>query len=158
MPATSRDHHWMQYAITLAHKARQADEVPVGAVLVLEDQIIGEGWNQPIALHDPSAHAEIMALRAAARTIQNYRLLNTTLYTTLEPCGMCAVALVHARIQRLVFGASDPKAGAVGSVCHLLDMTHVNHHIEVLGGVESTSCARLLTDFFKAKRVGTIEQ
>src|SRR5690348_2610914 len=113
---TARDHHWMQHALTLAQRAAEQDEVPVGAVLVLNDEMIGEGWNRPIAMHDPSSHAEIVAIRQAAQNVKNYRLVNSTLYVTLEPCVMCAGAIVHARIQRLVFAAGDPRAGAVNSV------------------------------------------
>lgn len=147
----AQDTFWMQKAIELAKKAADHDEVPVGAVLVLDDEIIGEGWNQPISIQDPTAHAEIMALRKGATKLNNYRLLNSTLYVTLEPCVMCVGAMLHARIKRLVFGASDPKTGAVASVFQLLDQKH-NHQIQYEGGVLAKECGDLLKDFFKNKR------
>lgn len=146
------DEQWMQHAIALARRAEAAGEVPVGAVVIHNDQIIGEGWNQPILSHDPSAHAEIMALRAAGQSIQNYRLLDTTLYVTLEPCAMCAGAIMHARIAKVVFGAADPKAGAAGSVTDLFANTALNHHVSVEGGVLAIECGNLLSDFFRKKR------
>lgn len=149
---SERDHHWMQQALALAKKAEAEDEVPVGAVLVLDDQCIGEGWNQPITTLDPTAHAETIALRAGAQAVGNYRLLNTTLYVTLEPCLMCAGALVQARIKRLVFGAYDAKAGAIESVCEGLKIP-CNHRVEHLGGLLAESCGKLLTDFFRSKRM-----
>ncbi len=142
----------MRRALALAERARAAGEVPIGAVLIGDGEIWGEGWNRPIGAHDPSAHAEIVALRAAGQRQQNYRLPGTTLYATLEPCPMCAGALVHARVARLVYGASDPRAGAAGSVFDLLSRPELNHRCEVIAGVLAESCALLLTDFFAEKR------
>lgn len=146
------DEQWMRHAIRLAQRAEQQGEVPVGAVLVLENRCIAEGWNQPIQSHDPSAHAEIVALRQAGQNLQNYRLLNTTLYVTLEPCVMCMGAIAHARVKRLVFGAPDPKRGAVCHALQLCDAKFLNHHISWQGDILASDCAELLTDFFKAKR------
>ena len=146
------DSKWMQHAMTLARRAWEQGEIPVGAVLVHEDKIIGEGWNQSITLHDPSAHAEMMAIREAGQALQNYRMLDTTLYVTLEPCPMCAGLLVHSRIKRLVFGASDQKTGAAGSVMYLLDDERLNHQVEVTGGVLESECSEMLSDFFKLRR------
>lgn len=146
-----RDQHWMRYAIQLAEKAQAQNEVPVGAVLTLDNKLIGEGWNQPISHSDPTAHAEIMALRAGAEHLHNYRLLNTTLYVTLEPCMMCVGALLHARVKRLVFGALDPKAGAIASRLHLLDGPH-NHVIEWEGGCLADQCGEMLKGFFQQLR------
>jgi tRNA(adenine34) deaminase len=146
------DLQFMQRAIELAQYAQTQNEVPVGAVLVLDQQIIGEGWNQVISQHDPSAHAEIMALREAGKSIQNYRLLNTTLYVTLEPCAMCASALVHARIQNLVFAAPDPKTGAVMSCLNLLSLPHLNHQISWQSGLCAATCSTMLSNFFKMRR------
>ncbi len=149
----SRDHYWMQYALKMAERAQQLDEIPVGAVLIAADQIIGEGWNQPITTSDPTAHAEIIALRQATHAIQNYRLpVNCTLYVTLEPCAMCAGALLNARLTRLVYGALDAKAGAVASVFSLLDNLQLNHRITWEGGCLATSCANLLQNFFRKRR------
>lgn len=142
----------MQHALTLAEKAAERGEVPVGAVLIKEDALIAEGWNQPIKQHDPAAHAEIMALRVAGQRLQNYRLPQTTLYVTLEPCVMCAGAMLHARIQRLVFGAYDPKTGAVGSVFDVFSDQRHNHRIEVCGGVLAIPCADTLRQFFRVRR------
>lgn len=149
---THDDEHWMQLALQQAHKAQRLDEVPVGAVVVLQQQVVGAGHNQPISRHDPSAHAEIVALRQAAAALQNYRLPGTTLYVTLEPCCMCVGAMLHARIERLVFGAFDPKTGAVSSQFSLLGEPAHNHRIAVQGGVCATECGSLLSDFFKARR------
>ena len=146
------DIDWMQYALRLAERAEQEGEVPVGAVLVLNDEIIGEGWNRPIAAHDPTAHAEVMALRAGAAKMGNYRLNDTTLYVTLEPCVMCAGAMVHARIKRLVFGASDPKSGAIVSVFNILDSARLNHRVEYVSGILSDECGGMLSQFFEARR------
>lgn len=146
------DLNWMHHAIELAKRGSQEDEVPVGAVIVQDGKIIGEGWNQPIGRHDPSAHAEIMALRSAGATINNYRLLNTTLYVTLEPCVMCAGAIIHARVGRVVYGATDPKAGAAGSVVDIFANRKINHHVSVEGGLLAEECGNLLTQYFKAKR------
>ena len=142
----------MQEAFDLAEHAMSQQEVPVGAVVVLDDKVIGKGWNQPIAENDPSAHAEIMALRDAANTLGNYRLLNTTLYVTLEPCLMCVGAILHSRIKRLVFGAYDSKTGAAGSVFDVLADTRHNHTVEVQGGVLEKQSAELLQTFFRQRR------
>jgi len=148
----SLDIFWMQRAIELARVAEQQGEVPVGAVLVKENQIIGEGFNAPISTHDPSAHAEIQAIRAAASTIGNYRLLNTTLYVTVEPCVMCAGAIVHARVSEIVFGASEPRTGAAGSVFNILQSSELNHRVEIRSGVLQEECAGLLKKFFQQRR------
>ena len=142
----------MRRAIALASQAEAMGEVPIGAVVVANDTIVGEGWNQPIVSHDPTAHAEIIALRAAAAQLRNYRLPGTTLYVTLEPCSMCAGAIVHARVERVVFGAADPKAGAGGSVINLLNFDRLNHHAEVTGGMLGDECAAQLKAFFQARR------
>ncbi len=142
----------MQHALALARRAELADEVPVGALLVRDDRIIGEGWNAPISTHDPSAHAEIRALRAAADSVSNYRLPDTTLYVTLEPCVMCAGAIIHARVQRVVFGARDPKTGAAGSVFNILNSDQHNHGVQICEGVLADECGQLLRDFFRARR------
>ncbi|PIZ03375.1 MAG: tRNA adenosine(34) deaminase TadA [Gammaproteobacteria bacterium CG_4_10_14_0_8_um_filter_38_16] len=147
------DTQFIQYALSLAKKAESEGEVPVGAVIVYDNHIIAEGWNQPIQLHDPSAHAEIVALRKAAQHIQNYRLKQTTLYVTLEPCVMCVGAMIHARIERLVFGAADPKAGAVNSTFQLIGDRRHNHAIEWTGGVCADACSAVLKAFFKQKRL-----
>ena len=152
MSITVDDQHWMLEAIVEAKKAGAAGEVPVGAVLVADGHIIGRGYNQTITTHDPTAHAEIIALRQAAAAIENYRLINTTLYVTLEPCTMCAGAMIHSRIGRLVFGAPEPKAGAVISQVQSLDQAFLNHVIEYSGGVLQADCAKLLTDFFRHRR------
>ncbi|MCQ8104367.1 tRNA adenosine(34) deaminase TadA [Methylomonas sp. SURF-2] len=146
------DEDWMWHALRLAQRAEQQGEVPVGAVLVRDGRSIAEGWNQPIQLHDPSAHAELQALRKAGLALQNYRLVDTTLYVTLEPCVMCMGAIAHARVKRLVFGAYDPKRGAVCHALQLSDAAFLNHKIDWLGGVLQGNCAELLTDFFKARR------
>lgn len=143
----------MQHALSLARKAADVDEVPVGAVIVKDDQLIAEGWNHPIQLHDPSAHAEMIALRRAGEALNNYRLLDTTLYVTLEPCVMCVGAMIHARVGRVVFGAWDPKTGAAGSMFNLLQSEKHNHKIEVTGGVLEAQCRDVLQEFFKRKRV-----
>ena len=149
----SLDQFWMQRAIELAKLAESCGEVPVGAVLVKDDQIIGEGYNSPISEKDPTAHAEIRALRDAAQRIGNYRLLNTTLYVTLEPCLMCVGAIVHARISDVVFGAHEPKTGAAGSAFDVLTSPKHNHRVELRGGVLADDCAQLLTDFFQQRRL-----
>lgn len=146
------DQNWMQYAITLAAKAEQQGEVPVGAVLVKDNKIIGEGWNQMISSHDPSAHAEMLAIRQAALTLGNYRLTGCTLYVTLEPCCMCAGVIVHSRIQRLVFGAGDYKTGAAGSVMNLVQHPQLNHQTDITGGVLAEECAGQLSAFFQRRR------
>ncbi len=142
----------MRRALGLARHAEEAGEVPVGAVVVQEGEIIGEGWNQPICAHDPSAHAEMVALRAAATHNKNYRLPGATLYVTLEPCAMCAGAIVQARVARVVYGAADPKAGAAGSVFQLLDSPALNHRAQVYGGVLNEESGRLLKEFFQSRR------
>jgi tRNA(adenine34) deaminase len=146
------DAHWMNCALELAQHSKALGEVPVGAVLVLAGKIIGKGWNQPISQSDPTAHAELVALRDAATTLQNYRLVDATLYVTIEPCTMCAGALVHARIARLVFGAREPKAGAIVSSARVLENPGLNHRIEVTEGTCEAACSDLLSDFFKQKR------
>lgn len=143
---------WMHYALRLAMRAQAEGEVPVGAVLIMDGKVIGEGWNRPIASHDPTAHAEILALRAGARQLENYRLNEATLYVTLEPCAMCAGAMVHARIRRLVFGAYDLKADAAGSVLNILNSPSLNHRVRYEGGVMAEQCGQLLTDFFRSRR------
>ena len=142
----------MARALELARQAQGQGEVPVGAVIVYNGEIIGEGFNQPITLADPSAHAEMQAMRKAARRLDNYRLSDTTLYVTLEPCAMCAGAMVHARIKRLVYGAADPKTGATGSVFNLVQAEQLNHQLEVDGGIMDRECGELLRDFFRKKR------
>lgn len=149
---SQQDIHWMQHAFTLAEKARSLKEIPVGAVLIHENKIIGKGWNCPITSADPSAHAEIIALRQAGNTLNNYRLNNTTLYVTLEPCAMCAMAMVHARIQRLIFATEDPKTGAVCSVFRIFDEEKINHRVSYQGGVLKDSCSQLLKEFFRVRR------
>ncbi len=146
------DQIWMHHALKLAHKAAEQGEVPVGAVLVKNNQIIAEGWNQPILQHDATAHAEIMAIRAASYVLQNYRLPDTTLYVTIEPCSMCAGAIIHARIARVVFGALEPRAGAAGSQLNLLQNKQFNHQTELTSGVLSKECGQILKDFFSLKR------
>jgi len=146
------DVYWMQHALSLAEKAEAADEVPVGCVIVQDGVVIGEGWNAPISLHDPTAHAEIAALRAAAAREQNYRLSGASLYVTLEPCSMCAGAIIHARIGRVVYGADDPKTGAAGSVFQILGTDKLNHQVALTGGVLADLCGERLRAFFRAKR------
>jgi tRNA(adenine34) deaminase len=143
---------WMRHALGLARRAQLGGEVPVGALLVRGTDILGEGWNQPIVTSDPTAHAEIQALRAGAKHMDNYRLGETTLYVTLEPCVMCVGAMVHARIERLVFGAFDPKTGACGSAFDLVAAPGHNHRIQCIGGVLAEECGMLLSGFFKARR------
>ncbi len=143
----------MRAALDLAREAAAADEVPVGAVVVVAGEIVGRGFNQPILRHDPTAHAEIMALRAAADRLGNYRLPNSTLYVTLEPCVMCSGAIMHARVERVVFGARDPKTGAAGSVVDLFGEERLNHHTEIQGGVLAEECGALLSAFFAARRL-----
>lgn len=148
----ARDEVWMRHALLLARRAEAAGEVPVGAVVVRNDRIVGEGWNRPIGDHDPSAHAEIVALRAAARHLGNYRTGGSTLYVTLEPCVMCAGAIVHARVARLVYGADDPKAGAVHSVYDVIAAPRLNHRVRWQGGVLADECGERLRAFFRARR------
>ncbi len=146
------DAGWMREALLLAQRARDIGEVPVGAVLVREGEVLGEGWNCPITRRDPSAHAEVMALRAAASRAGNYRLPGTTLYVTLEPCVMCAGAILHARLARVVFGAPDPKGGAAGSVFAVLGTERLNHRVEVQGGCLGEACRKVLQLFFQERR------
>lgn len=145
----------MQAALGLAREAGAAGEVPVGAVVVKDGAIVGRGFNQPILRHDPTAHAEVMALRAAADHLGNYRLPGCTLYVTLEPCTMCAGAIMHARIARVIFGAEDPKTGAAGSVVDLFGEDRLNHHTEIVGGLLADECGGLLSSFFAARRSRT---
>jgi len=147
--------HFMAEALLLARQAAACDEVPVGAVVVCEGSIVGRGFNQPISRHDPSAHAEIMALRDAAARLGNYRLPGCSLYVTLEPCVMCVGAILHARLERVVFGAADPKTGAAGSVIDLFAQTRLNHHCTAEGGVLAEECGALLSSFFAARRART---
>ena len=146
------DNEYMQTALELASQAALAGEVPVGAIVVKDGVVIGRGFNAPIGLHDPSAHAEIQALRDAAKNLGNYRLVGCTLYVTIEPCAMCAGAIQYARIARLVYGASDPKTGACGSVVNLMAEPRLNHHTEVSGGVMAKECAAILSQFFASRR------
>lgn len=146
------DEAWMRYAIRLAQRAESLGEVPVGALLVKNNQCLAEGWNDSIASHDPTAHAEVVALRKAGKAVENYRLIDTTLYVTLEPCVMCMGAISHARVKRLVFGAFDPKRGAVCHALSLTDAAFLNHRIDWMGGVLETECGDLLRDFFRARR------
>jgi tRNA(adenine34) deaminase len=146
------DAYFMSRALELAREAEKSGEVPVGAVIVKDDEIVGEGWNRPISTNDPTAHAEIVALRAAAQKLNSYRLLDTTLYVTLEPCAMCAGAMVHARVKRLVFAATDPRAGAAGSIFNVVRHDALNHRLHCESGVLSEECSALLRGFFLARR------
>ena len=150
--ASERDNFWMRRAIQLAETAARQGEVPVGALVVLNDQVIGEGFNQSITLPDPTAHAEVVALRAAAQTVGNYRLLGARLYVTLEPCMMCAGAMVHARVQQLIYGATDPKAGAVSTKFSMFDLPFLNHRVAHEGGVLAEVCGSMLSQFFADRR------
>ncbi len=145
--------YWMRHALMLAQRAWDEGEVPVGAVLVHNNRVIGEGWNRPIGRHDPTAHAEIMALRQGGLVLQNYRLLDTTLYVTLEPCVMCAGAMVHGRIGTLVFGARDLKTGAAGSLMDVLHHPGMNHRVEIVEGMLSEECSGMLSEFFRQRRL-----
>jgi tRNA(adenine34) deaminase len=149
---TDQDQTFMQRALELARAAAAGGEVPVGAVIVRQGEIIAEGSNRPIGTCDPTAHAEMIALRAGGEVLRNYRLLDTTLYVTLEPCAMCASAMVHARVQRLVYGAADPRVGAAGSVFNIVQHASLNHQLEVTAGVLAEQCATLLREFFAARR------
>jgi tRNA(adenine34) deaminase len=146
------DVEFMRRALALAHEAQSQGEVPVGAILVRDRMIVGEGFNRPVSSNDPTAHAEIVALRDAAARLATYRLLGTTLYVTLEPCAMCAGAIIHARVERVVYGARDPKAGAAGSVLGVLQHPALNHRVECTRGVLAAECAELLKAFFLARR------
>ena len=160
MTPSDADLHWMRHALDLARRAeREDDEVPVGAVLVAADgTLLAEGGNRNISDHDPSAHAEIVAMRRAGQVLGNYRLLGATLYVTLEPCAMCAMAMVHARIARVVYAASDPKTGAAGSVFDLLADPRHNHRVVVDGGVLADEASAMLTAYFRAKRAGAARE
>ncbi|MGA8153957.1 MAG: tRNA adenosine(34) deaminase TadA [Terriglobales bacterium] len=149
---SSSDELWMEEALRAAQRALEAGEVPVGAVVVMEDKVVGRGWNRNLADSDPTAHAEIVALREAGRNVGNHRLGDCTLFATIEPCAMCAGALVHARIKRLVYGADDPKAGAVHSAVMVLNHPKLNHRMEVRGGVLAGKTAELLQTFFRNRR------
>lgn len=149
----SQDLLFMREAIELAKQGASVGEVPVGAVLVHQGEIVGRGFNQPISQHDPSAHAEVVAIRAAAEKLHNYRLVDTTLYVTLEPCSMCAGLLVHARINRLVFGASEPRAGVIISQEQFFNKPFLNHQLLIEGGLLAEECAALLKDFFRVRRL-----
>lgn len=147
------DEEWMQQALQLAKKSEGRGEVPVGAIIVYQNEIIGKGWNQPILLHDPTAHAEIIALREAGRKMHNYRLLESTMYVTLEPCAMCAGAIVQARISRLVYAVEDKKTGACGSVFNIVQTEELNHSVEITKGILERECQTLIKNFFKEKRL-----
>ena len=146
------DEYWMRRALNLAERAQADGEVPVGAVMVKDDECIGEGWNQPISTRDPSAHAEITALRAATGRTENYRLPGTTLYVTLEPCAMCAGAIILARVSRLVYAAADPRSGAAGSVFNILQSEQLNHRVDLTAGVLELEAAAILQTFFNSRR------
>ena len=146
------DYRFMRAALAQAELARAADEVPVGAVLVVDGEIVGRGYNQPVSSHDPTAHAEVMALRDAGLHLANYRLPGSTLYVTLEPCAMCSGAIMHARVERVVFGARDPKTGVAGSVIDLFAESRLNHHATTQGGVLAEECGALLSGFFAERR------
>jgi len=146
------DQKWMQIAIAEAKKANKEDEIPVGAIIVRNDELIAQSHNQPIVTNDPSAHAEIQALRIAGKKLKNYRIKDSTLYVTLEPCAMCFGAIMHARIERIVYGAHDPKTGVCGSCIDLTNSKVFNHQIHVEGGILENACSKLLQDFFKIRR------
>ena len=152
MTQAELDHQFMQQAIEQAQLAALAGGVPVGAVLVRDGKVVSNGFNQPITRHDPSAHAEMLALRLAAKAEENYRLPGSTLYVTLEPCTMCAGAMLHARVDRIVYGASDPKTGAAGSVLDVFSLKQINHQTTVEGGIMGEECGELLRSFFKERR------
>ena len=153
MAGAEGDERWMRHALKLARRAQELGEVPVGAVIIdAKGEVVAEGWNQPIASHDPSAHAEMIAMRAAAAALRNYRLNGLTLYVTLEPCVMCAGAIIHARLGRLVYGATDPKAGGVNSVYDVISNPRLNHRLDWTGGVLADECGAVLQEFFRARR------
>jgi tRNA(adenine34) deaminase len=154
-PLDTPDERWMRVALGAAERAAAAGEVPVGAVLVRHGEVLAAAGNAPIGLHDPTAHAEVLAIRAAAVQLADYRLGGTTLYVTLEPCAMCAAAMLHARVERVVFGAWDPRVGAVGSRLNLFQMPGQNHRIDFIGGVLAAECSAVLRRFFAAKRAGS---
>jgi len=153
---SAQDESFMRQALDLAREAGAAGEVPVGALVVVEGRVVGRGFNQPILASDPTAHAEVMALRAAGQTLSNYRMPGATLYVTLEPCTMCSGAIFHARIGRVVFGARDPKTGVAGSVLDLYEVGQLNHHAQVVGGLLASECGGLLSSFFAARRARTL--
>ena len=148
MQIEQNDQYWMQIALDLARQAEAEGEVPVGAIVVRDGEVLGEGWNRPILTHDPTAHAEIIALRSAAARVNNYRLTGATLYVTLEPCMMCAGAMIHARVERLVFAANDTKRGA----CDLFELSSLNHRVEVISGICADECGQYLQQFFRHRR------
>jgi tRNA(adenine34) deaminase len=148
------DQKWMEHAISLAHRAQAEGEVPIGAVVVRDGELTGEGWNRNISLNDPSAHAEIMALRDAGRNLQNHRLPDCTMYVTLEPCAMCVGAMIHARLERVFFGTPDPKTGALGGAYSLPASHSHNHRIDVSGGLMADEISELLRSFFRLRRQG----
>ncbi|MFZ9610273.1 MAG: tRNA adenosine(34) deaminase TadA [Methylococcales bacterium] len=150
--SSTKDELWMRYAFRLAQRAEEQGEVPVGAIVVKDDQCIAEGWNMSIVTHDPTAHAEMVALRKAGLVMENYRLCQSTLYVTLEPCVMCMGAIIHARVKRLVFGAFDPKRGAVCNALSLANTSFLNHQISWDGGVLEMECSELLKCFFRVRR------
>lgn len=152
MDQLQEDQRWMREALILAEHAEGAGEVPVGALVVLDGEVIGEGWNRPITSHDPTAHAEIMALRDAAARVGNYRLVGADLYVTIEPCTMCAGAIVHSRISRVIYGASEEKSGAVSSNLQLFQQPWVNHRVEVVAGVLAETCSERMSAFFRKRR------
>jgi len=147
-----KDEYWMEKALELARKAEAAGEVPVGAVLVKDDQLIAEGWNQPISSHDATSHAEIMAMREAGKSLKNYRLIDTTMYVTLEPCSMCVGAMIHARVSKVVYGASEPRTGALGGAFDLLKSNQHNHDFDVISGVLADESRAMLQSFFQSRR------
>ncbi len=149
---TEKELFWMRHALKLAKKAQEQGEVPVGAVIIANDKIIAEGWNKTIQLHDPTAHAEIVAIRQAGQIKQNYRLVNLTMFVTLEPCPMCAGALVHSRLKNIIIAAKDPRTGCAGSLMNLLQHNDLNHQLNVKVGVLATEASQLISDFFKKKR------
>ena len=151
---TGTDETFMREALALAQQAGAAGEVPVGAVVVKDGTVIGQGYNAPISSRDPTAHAEVRALREAAARLENYRLVGCDLYVTLEPCAMCAGAILHSRVRRVIYGAADPKTGACGSVVDLFAERRLNHHTEVSSGVLGAECAQVLSDFFAGRRAG----
>ena len=146
------DVHWMKRALDLARRAEEANEVPVGAVIVKDNQLIAEGWNQPITSHDATSHAEIMAMREAGKKLNNYRLIDTTMYVTLEPCSMCVGAMIHARVSKVVYGAAEPRTGALGGAFNLLEANQHNHIFDVVSGVLAAESKALLQNFFRSRR------
>lgn len=152
MTQSEIDEYWMLQALELAKKAQDAGEIPVGALLVKDNQLVATGWNHSIENHDPTAHAEIVTLKQAGTALKNYRLLDTTLYVTLEPCIMCAGAMIHSRIGRVVYGAKDFKTGACGSFINIMSQPGLNHYVEVTSGVLEDACSSMLSEFFKMRR------